>query len=103
MEIREGTPAVNIPEEMYELFRRVGSAVLGAERIVELERPTMGSEDFSQYLSLVPGLIFRAGVGTDRAPLHNGAFDFNDDVLAPAAAVLAGMAVAVARGAARPG
>ncbi len=103
VEVREGTPAVEIPEEMYDLFRRVGSAVLGAERIVELDRPTMGSEDFSQYLSLVPGLIFRAGVGTDRAPLHNGAFDFNDDVLAPAAAVLAGMAVAVARGAAQIG
>ena len=94
---REGTPAVVIPEELYGLFRRTAGAMVGPGRVVEMTEPIMGSEDFACYLQRCPGLMFRVGVGVDRAPLHNAAFDFNDDALAPAASVLAAMAVALAR------
>jgi amidohydrolase len=91
----EGTPAVVIPEAMYRLFRRTAAELLGEANSLEMATPTMGSEDFACYLHHVPGLLFRVGVGEDCAPLHNAAFDYNDDVLAGAAAVMAGMAVEV--------
>ena len=38
------------------------------------------SEDFARALSLAPGAFANIGNG-DSAPLHNSAYDFNDDAL----------------------
>ena len=38
-----------------------------------------GSEDFAQFLEHVPGCFVFVGNGKDSAPLHNAAYDFNDD------------------------
>ena len=42
--------------------------------------PIGGSEDFARLLDHVPGNFMFLGNG-DSAPLHNPAFDFNDDAL----------------------
>ena len=55
---------------------------IGGENVIQLERPLMGSEDFAFFLEMVPGAIFRLGVGN--APgqvLHNPLFNFPDEAL----------------------
>ncbi len=66
-------------------------AVSAAQRVVGLERvtsdiePMMISEDFGAFLTKVPGAFVFIGNGASgesgSVPLHNSAYDFNDDVL----------------------
>jgi amidohydrolase len=45
----------------------------------------MGSEDFSYYLELIPGAMFRLGIAGDqvgRAPLHTSTFDIDQRAIA---------------------
>lgn len=89
------SPAVIVDERLYAVFEQVGSELLGADKVVELEKPSMGSEDFGVYLEHVPGLLFRVGMGVDCAGLHQPEFDFNDDALGTAMLMLCGMTVRV--------
>ncbi len=89
------SPPVITDTRLYEMLRDTGTSMLGAEKVVELESPSMGSEDFGCYLEHVPGLLFRVGMGLDRPQLHEAGFDFNDKALAPAAAMLCAMAIRV--------
>ncbi len=55
----------------------------GADKVMEMPRPTMGAEDFAYMLEQRPGAYFF--LGTQRTendpPLHHPKFDFNDDIL----------------------
>ena len=65
------------------LARRAAEAVAGAARVEELDKPTMGGEDFAFMLEKQQGAYIMLGTGrTARDPqLHNPRFDFNDDML----------------------
>jgi len=84
---------VNDPETC-RMISEAGESVLGRECVERLPGPVMGSEDFAAYLEHMPrGALFRVGLkpaGRESRPLHNSEFDFNDDVLAVGASVLAG-------------
>jgi hippurate hydrolase len=65
-------------------FVRLTAEVFGgAHPVRDLEAPMMGSEDFAYMLQAIPGCYFMLGNGdgTDRKPLHNPSYDFNDDLL----------------------
>ena len=55
----------------------------GADKVVDLARPFMGSEDFAYMLKEKPGTYFFLGskVSDDDKPLHHPAYNFNDDLL----------------------
>jgi hippurate hydrolase len=55
----------------------------GAEKVIDLEQPFMGSEDFSYMLQACPGCYFFIGTQstTHDKPLHHPAYDFNDEIL----------------------
>lgn len=65
----------------------------GAESVTEM-KPMMSSEDFAEYLQLIPGAIMRVGIRDDEhtVSLHHQAFDFNDEVLPATGTLLAAMA-----------
>lgn len=60
-----------------------------------LATPSMGSEDFANYLELVPGAIFRLGTANEnpqsRLPLHNAGIVFDERAIAAGAAVICQM------------
>ncbi|HLP68801.1 MAG TPA: M20 aminoacylase family protein [Rhizobium sp.] len=66
-----------------DFVRALATRVAGPEKIIEMERPNMGSEDFAYMLEERPGTYFF--VGTQRTPndppLHHPRYDFNDDIL----------------------
>ena len=55
----------------------------GADKVVDLARPFMGSEDFAYMLQEKPGTYFFLGskVSDDDKPLHHPGYNFNDDLL----------------------
>ncbi len=85
-------PLVNDPASV-DFALRVAGEALGEESLLALE-PVMGGEDFACYLQEVPGafLFVGAGDGT-KFPHHHPAFDFDERALAPAAYLLASLAL----------
>jgi hippurate hydrolase len=77
-------PTVNHPAET-EIAIAAMRAVAGPEGVHDNVRPVMGAEDFSFVLRQVPGAYIMVGNG-DTAGLHNPAYDFNDEALAPGVA-----------------
>ena len=73
---------VNHPAETG-FLRTQATEFAGAEKVVELERPLMGSEDFTYMLQACPGCYFLLGTrsSADPLPLHHPGYDFNDDAL----------------------
>jgi amidohydrolase len=85
-------PTVNDPS-ISERVRRCAAETVGEERVVEPE-PTMGGEDMSYFLERAPGCYFFLGVGREgAAPVHNPAFDFNEDVLTISVEIFCRMAM----------
>ena len=78
-------PTVNDPA-MADYVARVARQSLGSDRYLPVSRPSMGAEDFSYYLQVVPGCFFFVGVDPpDRQtypPLHSDRYDFTDAAVA---------------------
>ena len=74
---------INHPIET-EMVREVASRFLGPDKVVDMPRPLMGSEDFAYMLKARPGSYFFLGAAAADRPnpgLHHPAYDFNDDLL----------------------
>ena len=72
-------------------------AACGDECIDRNATPKMGTEDFSFMLQERPGCYVLFGAGEDAVPLHNGSYDFRDDLMDKGIgfwAALAGMRLA---------
>jgi len=87
----EGTPPLINDHETTKFAVLKMAELLGSDRVVILERPTMGGEDFSVYLQYVPGTFIRLGVRNEEKgivyPLHNSKFDIDEDALPVGVAV----------------
>lgn len=53
---------------------------MGEETIVDTE-PSMGGEDFSSYLTVTRGALFRLGAASGGGDLHSASFTFNESAL----------------------
>ena len=81
LNFQPGYPPTINDSSMAKLVSDCAAAVVGAEKVVVPDR-TMGGEDFSFFLQKSKGCYFALGTGGgDFAPIHNPAFDFNEDVL----------------------
>jgi amidohydrolase len=97
MKFIPGPPAVNNDYGMTELVRGAAIGVVGADHVKELARPSMGGEDFANYLSGVRGCMFRLGCAPPggRAPqLHSPLFDLDERAMSIGAKILARAVVA---------
>lgn len=77
---REFVPLVNDAALTEEAFAAARS-FLEPENIAVAAEPMTGSEDFARFLDHVPGCFVFLGNGRHSAPLHNPAYDFNDEGL----------------------
>lgn len=66
------------------LCHRAAIGIVGEKQVITESRPSMGAEDFADYLTKVPGCMMRLGVRKKRkkiTPLHTPTFDIDEDAL----------------------
>ena len=85
LEYRELYPPLINDENVFEEVKASVEEMLGVDRFVEIERPTLGAEDFSYFLEEKPGAMFLVGgqnhdKGID-APHHHPDYDFDEAAL----------------------
>lgn len=84
VDYRLGFPAVVNHAAETEFARAVALDTFGPAQVAATFRPRTASEDFAYFLKERPGAFIFVGNG-DGPSLHNPAYDFNDDVIIPAA------------------
>ncbi len=84
IEFREITPPVNNNFEINRVIRDSAIQILGKQNVVELQKPSLGAEDFAEFLNEVPGAMFRLGVSPNNgcAPLHSSKFNPDEGAIA---------------------
>ncbi|MBN1939571.1 MAG: amidohydrolase [Candidatus Aminicenantes bacterium] len=98
VEYEDGYPPLVNPPDSVEFVRRRVEALWGSGAVVPF-RPVMGGEDFALYLKNIPGafLFFGSGDGMPH-PHHHPRFDLDERALAPAAALMASLALSFLAG-----
>lgn len=80
-----GVPPLINSREVVEIAQKSAVKAFGAERVKHIDIPAMGSEDFAEYLQVVPtGAFARLGVrteGEEPPVFHNGGFVFPEGAL----------------------
>ncbi|MDR3071649.1 MAG: amidohydrolase [Endomicrobium sp.] len=82
-----GSPLVNTPW-ITEACVRTAKEFYGKDNVEILEKPSMGGEDFSEYLRIVPGNFIYIGTSKDKHtsyPWHHGKFNVDETTLPKAA------------------
>lgn len=80
LDYRQGiAPVVNDEATVTRVSRAVDSE-MGTGTIVGTET-SMGGEDFSDYLSVTPGALFRLGSASGGGDLHSASFMLNEDAI----------------------
>ncbi len=92
----EGPPALTNDTYLSSLIAHEARQLLGEERVQQIEKPSMGGEDFANYLTHIPGAMFRVGCrgGEAPPPLHSPRFDIDPLALSVSAKLLARTACA---------
>jgi amidohydrolase len=78
---RRGVPSVLNDPTLTQMVESAAQSAWGSDRIVALQEPSLGAEDFALYLEHAPGTMFRLGVGwPDQVnyPLHHPQFEVNE-------------------------
>jgi len=86
-----GDPLINT-YEITEKCIKTAREFYGKDNVEILEKPSMGGEDFSEYLKLVPGNFMHIGTYKDKHtshPWHHSKFDIDEDALPKAAKYIA--------------
>ncbi|MBH0085786.1 amidohydrolase [Psychrobacter sp. SCQQ22] len=76
-------PVTTNDSQAYLEIKNAATKALGADKVNTDVEPSMASEDFSFMSQVVKGAYFWLGVdgSTPSKPLHNAAYDFNDDAI----------------------
>lgn len=92
VEYTRGTDAVDNEEESAKLVQQVAAEAFGPDSVYN-EKPTMGGEDFSAFLTKAPGSFALVGSGNPEKDTewahHHGNFNIDEDALATGAELYA--------------
>lgn len=92
VKISEGVPALVNDAGVIDNIIQAAKKTIGADHIITLENPSLGSDDFSVFLNYCPGAQFRIGSANfdplSQIGLHNPANIFDDHAIITAAQVM---------------
>jgi metal-dependent amidase/aminoacylase/carboxypeptidase family protein len=77
-------PGLVNDDQIAGLCADVATQLLGAENVLRSEPPSLGAEDFADYLPVVPGCMIGLGAKADGrkvTPLHTATFDIDETAL----------------------
>lgn len=85
MELVEGEPVLRCDKELMKLCKEGFEKVLNSKKIVDITKPSLGSDDCAYYSEKVPVVYFRFGSYDEEKgyvhDLHTSKFDFNENIL----------------------
>ncbi len=84
VDLIDGYPVTVNDAELADRVHAIAARSLGDERVVPMQRPVMGAEDFSFYGAEARACFFTLGLcpeGETHPLLHTPEFDFNDDAI----------------------
>jgi amidohydrolase len=96
----EGIDGVHNDEGIADAMWQAAAEVVGPDNVEQIPQPSMGAEDFANYLGRAPGCLLRLGVATEGRPrfdLHSPSFDLDEQALAIGAKILARTLVLLSR------
>ncbi|MFN9644520.1 MAG: amidohydrolase [Cyanobacteriota bacterium] len=84
------SPPVHNAPALTQLVADAAEDLLGRQRVVWLEQPSLGAEDFAELLQTTEGTMFRLGVAGPAGctPLHSNTFAPDEDCLSVGVKVL---------------
>ena len=92
-----GYPVLSNDRKMTDLVKEAALEYLGPEGVLEMERPSLGGEDFAFYLQRVKGSFFRLGTKNPQKGItsfwHTPTFDIDEDALPIGAGFMAYLAL----------
>ena len=89
---KQGVPGVQNDPALNQLLEASAREAWGNDRVIILPEPSLGAEDFSQYLQYAPGSMFRLGVGfkdKPNHPLHHPQFEVDESAIITGVVTLA--------------
>lgn len=86
VEILPGYGAVYNDDTVYAVIERAAMDMLGPERMIRREAPSLGVESFCYFLRDTPGVYYDLGSGKGTA-LHTATFRVDEDCLLPGVAL----------------
>ncbi|MFQ5569131.1 MAG: amidohydrolase [Rhodothermales bacterium] len=96
LEFKRGVGPVINDERLIHNVETTVRKLFGDEAVFNVPVPSMGSEDFANYLDYVPGALVRVGTASGKRtsyPLHDANFDIDEHALAPTAQLMAGVLI----------
>jgi amidohydrolase len=87
-----GSPSIQNDAALTALVESAAREALGGGRVLVIDEPSLGAEDFAFYLDHAPGSMFRLGVGRAgevNAPLHHPQFSPDESAIAVGVVTLA--------------
>jgi len=82
--MRHATPMLVNDAEVVAEVRSILAALAPDISLIEISEPSMGGEDFAEFLQHVPGCLMRLGTGSGpatRYPLHHSCFDIDEQAM----------------------
>lgn len=78
---KKGYPLLINDNLVVDIIKNAAICETAVEKVVELKEPTMGVEDFSYFLEMVPGAFFFLGSGfkgRENDGIHSGSFEVDE-------------------------
>ncbi|RMH61856.1 MAG: amidohydrolase [Zetaproteobacteria bacterium] len=95
--LKQASPVLVNDPLLVDACAEVFAQYLPACRQIELDQPSLGGEDFAEFLRKIPGALFRLGTGAGpqtRYPLHHPRFDIEENAMREGVGLLCALALA---------
>lgn len=82
--MRHATPILENDPDCIDEIRKTLNSYAPEIAIVDIDQPSMGGEDFAEFLQHIPGCLMRLGTGSGpstRYPLHHACFDIDEKAM----------------------
>jgi len=94
--LRQATPVLSNDAVLLSRARESFTSLLPDIQLIDIAEPSMGGEDFAEFMRDIPGCLFRLGTGGSpetRYPLHHPNFDIDESAMRSGIAAFAAIAL----------
>jgi len=94
--LKQATPVLTNNPDLLSQSHDIFEELVPYIKLININEPSMGGEDFAEFLHDIPGCLFRLGTGSSpetRYPLHHPCFDIDESSMSSGIAAFAALAL----------